>query len=126
MSIIDDLIKKVDDINSGMKTGGEGLQVEPGSSKMTGRKAFITDPYLEVSSSQGAYRAKFTRLSNRMLREASTRDTIVSAIIRHRRTQLESFCSIPHTRFDTGFCFVRRDGKECRRGESGRGRCNRE
>lgn len=111
MSILDDLHKKLDQLNSESK-GGEGLVVEPGTGKMTGRKAFITDPFLEVSSSQGAYRAKFTRLSNRMLRESSIRDTIISAIIRHRRTQIEAFCSIPHTRFDTGFTLVRRDGKD--------------
>ncbi len=111
MGMLDDLSKKLDQLNGEMK-GGEGLAVEPGTSKMTGRKAFITDPYLEVSSSQGAYRAKYTRLSNRMLRESAIRDTIISAIIRHRRTQIESFCSIPHTRFDTGFTLVRRDGKD--------------
>ena len=47
-----------------------------------------------------------------MLREAATRDTIMSAVLRHRRTQIESFCNIPHTRFDTGFTFVKRDGKD--------------
>lgn len=111
MGMFDDLSKKLDQLNSGLKNG-EGLPLEPGTGDLTGRKSFITDPYLEVSSSQGSYRAKFTRLSNRMLREASMRDTIISAIIRHRRTQIEAFCNIPHTRFDTGFTFVRRDGKE--------------
>jgi len=117
MGIFDDLSKKVDRLNSGLKNGeglatSEGLALEPGTGDLTGRKSFITDPYLEVSSSQGSYRAKFTRLSNRMLRESSMRDTIISAIIRHRRTQIEAFCNVPHTRFDTGFTFVRRDGKE--------------
>jgi hypothetical protein len=111
MGIFDDLTNKIDNLNKSMK-GGEGLEVEPSSSKLTGRRAFITDPYLEVSSSQGSYRAKYTRLSNRLLRDAAGRDSIISAIIRHRRTQIEAFCNIPHTRFDTGFTWLRRDGKE--------------
>ena len=116
MSIIEDMIKKLDSAVEHLKTG-EGLTVESGTTQLTGRKAFITDPFLEVSSTQGSYRAKFTRLSNRMLRETATRDTIMSAVIRHRRTQIESFCNIPHTRFDTGFTWIRRDGKELEDGD---------
>jgi hypothetical protein len=106
MSIFDKLEKKLDDMNSAMRVS------DVDSSSLVGRKAFLTDPYLEVSSSQGTWRAKFTRLSNRMLREAATRDTIMASILRHRRTQIEAFCNIPNTRFDTGFTFVRRDGRE--------------
>jgi hypothetical protein len=111
MSIFDDLGKKMDQLNSNIKNG-EGLILEPGTHDLAGRKSFATDPYLEISSSQGAYRAKFTRLSNSVLRAAATRDTIISAVLRHRRTQIEAHCNIPHTRFDTGFTFLRRDGKE--------------
>jgi len=120
MSVLDSIHKKLDQLNSlskgmpvsGNLNGGEGLLLEPGTEGMVGRKSFATDPYIEMSSSQGSYRAKFTRLSNRMLREASIRDSIISSVIRHRRTQIEAFCSIPNTRFDTGFTFVRRDCNE--------------
>jgi hypothetical protein len=111
MGILEDLDKKLDKEIADRKLG-EGLPVEPDTDQMTGRKSFLSDPFLEVSSTQGAYRAKFTRLSNRMLRETALRDTIISSVIRHRRTQVESFCSIPHTRFDTGFTWIRRDGKD--------------
>jgi hypothetical protein len=116
MGMLDDLSKKLDQVNNGLKSG-DGLPLESNSGSLTGRKAFITDPYLEVSSSQGSYRSKFTRLSNRMLREASMRDTIISAVIRHRRTQIEAFCNIPHTRFDTGFSWLRRDGRDLEDGD---------
>lgn len=109
MGIFDDFEKRLDELNKSLKE--DNSQPSQGGS-LVGRKAFLSDPYLEITSSQGTYRQKFTRLSNRMLREAATRDTIIAAIIRHRRTQVESFCSIPNTRFDTGFTFVRRDGKE--------------
>lgn len=109
MGILDDFEKKLDELNKSMRD--DGPQPSQGGS-LVGRKAFLSDPYLEITSSQGTYRQKFTRLSNRMLREAATRDTIIAAIIRHRRTQVEAFCNIPNTRFDTGFTFVRRDGKE--------------
>lgn len=107
MSIFDSLEKKLDGINNTL------LDQQPAeNSKLVGRQAYLTDPYLEVSSSQGSYRQKFSKLSNKLLREASVRDSIMSAVIRHRRTQVESFCNIPNTRFDTGFTWVRRDGQE--------------
>jgi len=115
MGIFDELSKKIDHLNREIQSsgnGGEGLPVETGTGKYVGRKAFITDPFLEVNSSQGSYRAKQTRLSNRLLRGASIEDPIMSAILRHRRTQIEAFCNVPHTRFDTGFTWIRRDGKE--------------
>lgn len=110
MSILDDLEKKVDSINSSIMN--EDVGKDDDSKSKIGRKAFLTDPFLEISSSQGSYRQKFTRLSNRMLRESSIRDTVIQSIIRHRRTQVEAFCNIPNTRFDTGFTFVRRDGAQ--------------
>ena len=107
MGLFDDFEKKINAINGSLIEEDE----QPSDKTKIGRKAYITDPYLEISSSQGTYRQKFTRLSNKMLRESSVRDTIIQAILRHRRTQVEAFCNIPNTRFDTGFTFVRRDGK---------------
>jgi hypothetical protein len=73
------------------------------------RRSFITDPLLEATASQGTYRQKFTRMPNRLLKEASQRDPIIQTILRHRRTQIELFCVRPRTRFDTGFGFIRKD-----------------
>lgn len=109
MGILDSLDKKLDQLNDTIRVG-DGA--DGGGSKLIGRRAFLTDPYLEVASSAGSYRVRYTRLSTRMLRESAMRDSIVSSIIRHRRTQVEAHCAIPHTRFDTGFTFARRDGAE--------------
>ena len=110
MGILDDFSKKISQMNEDIIEDSEPSD-DPKAPKI-GRKALITDPFLQISSSQGMYRQKFTRLSNKMLRESATRDTIIASVIRHRRTQVEAFCNIPHTRFDTGFTFVRRDGVE--------------
>lgn len=110
MGILDSLDKKLDELTENIRVG-DGAE-STGSGKLIGRRAFLTDPYLEVASQQGSYRVRYTRLSNRMLRESAMRDSIISSIIRHRRTQVEAFCAVPHTRFDTGFTFARRDGAE--------------
>lgn len=109
MGLFDGFEKKIDGLNDSLL---EGVEPPKDGSAKIGRKAFLTDPYLEVSSSQGSYRQKFTRLSNKMLRESAIRDTIIASVIRHRRTQIEAFCNIPNTRFDTGFTFVKRDGTD--------------
>lgn len=103
MSIVDTLQKRIDELR-----GGEMVEEK----EKVGRKAYLTDPYLEVSSSHGTFRQKYTRLSNRLLKESCLRDSVMSAIIRLRRTQVERFCKIPNNRHDTGYAMVRRDGTE--------------
>jgi hypothetical protein len=112
MIVWDKIGKKFEELQDRVDVMNKALTAADEDKDTVGRKAFLTDPMLEVSSSQGSFRQKFSRLSNRLLKESSIRDTIISAILRHRRTQIEMFCNVPQTRYDTGFTFVRRDGQD--------------
>ena len=103
---LDGMQSRLDEMNKSVQSAKEE------DANTVGRRAYLTDPLLETSSSHGTFRTKFSRLSNRLLKESSIRDTIMSAILRHRRTQVEMFCNIPHTRYDTGFSWVKRDGTD--------------
>jgi hypothetical protein len=84
---------------------------EHDASKQIGRKAIIDDPYFENLSTQINYKHKMSRLSNRMLKEVSVRDWLVSAIIQTRLDTLLRFSRPEHRRFEMGFRFVKRDIK---------------
>jgi hypothetical protein len=81
------------------------------ASKQIGRKAIIDDPYFENLSTQMNIKHKMSRLSNRMLKEVSVRDWLVSAIIQTRVDTLLRFSRPEHRRFEMGFRFVKRDPK---------------
>lgn len=84
---------------------------EHDANKQIGRKAIIDDPYFENLSSQINYKHKMSRLSNRMLKEVSVRDWLVSAIIQTRVDTLLRFSRPEHRRFEMGFRFVKKDPK---------------
>jgi len=79
------------------------------ASTQIGRKAIIDDPYFENLTSQINYKTKMSRLSNRMLKEVSIRDWLVSAIIQARVDTLLRFSRPEHRRFEMGFRVVKRE-----------------
>ncbi|MEM4726216.1 MAG: phage portal protein [Nitrososphaerales archaeon] len=79
------------------------------ASRQIGRKAIIDDPYFENLTSQVNYKTKMSRLSNRMLKEVSVRDWLVSAIIQARVDTLLRFSRPEHRRFEMGFRVVKKD-----------------
>ena len=82
------------------------------ASKQIGRKSIIDDPYFENMSHQVQYKNKMSRLSNRMLKETSVRDWLVSSIIQCRIDTLLRFSRPEHRRFEMGFRVVKKDHKE--------------
>lgn len=79
------------------------------ASTQVGRKAIIDDPYFENMTSQISHKTKMSRLSNRMLKEVSVRDWLVSAIIQSRVDTLLRFSRPEHRRFEMGFRVVKKD-----------------
>jgi hypothetical protein len=79
------------------------------SSKNIGRKSIIDDPYFDNLTTQINYKHKLSRLTNRMLKEVSVRDWLVSAIIQARVDTLLRFSRPEHRRHEMGFRFVKKD-----------------
>lgn len=79
------------------------------ASAQIGRKAIIDDPYFENMTNQIMVKHKMSRLSNRMLKEVSVRDWLVSAILQCRVDTLLRFSRPEHRRFEMGFRVVKRD-----------------
>jgi hypothetical protein len=78
-------------------------------SKQIGRKAIIDDPYFENMTSQLMVKHKMSRLSNRMLKEVSVRDWLVSSILQCRVDTLLRFSRPEHRRFEMGFRVIKKD-----------------
>jgi len=79
------------------------------ASSQIGRKAIVDDPYFENLTHQINVKHKFSRLSNRMLKEVSVRDWLVSSILQCRVDTLLRFSRPEHRRFEMGFRFVKKD-----------------
>lgn len=82
---------------------------EHDASKQIGRKAIVEDPYFENLTTQLNYKTKMSRISNRMLKEVSVRDWLVSTIIQTRIDTLLRFSRPEHRRFEMGFRIVKKD-----------------
>lgn len=78
-------------------------------SKNIGRKSIIDDPYFDNLTTQINYKHKLSRLTNRMLKEVSVRDWLVSAIIQARVDTLLRFSRPEHRSHEMGFRFVKKD-----------------
>lgn len=74
-----------------------------------GRKSIIDDPYFDNLTTQINYKHKLSRLTNRMLKEVSVRDWLVSSIIQARVDTLMRFSRPEHRRHEMGFRFVKKD-----------------
>jgi hypothetical protein len=77
--------------------------------KNIGRKSIIDDPFFDNLTTQINYKHKLSRLTNRMLKEVSVRDWLVSAIIQSRVDTLLRFSRPEHRRHEMGFRFVKKD-----------------
>jgi len=70
------------------------------------RRAALVDPYLTAthgSAGYGAYKPKYTHISNRTLRLMSLRDPFVAAIVQTRINQVSAFSRPQASKYDTGF-----------------------
>ena len=81
------------------------------ASEQIGRKALIHDPYFEQMMAQVGYKTKSSRLSNKMLKEISVRDWLVSTIIQTRVDTLMRFSRPTHKKFEMGFRVVKKDAR---------------
>lgn len=78
-------------------------------SKDIGRKSIVDDPYFDNLTTQINYKHKLSRLTNRMLKEVSVRDWLVSSIIQARVDTLLRFSRPEHRKHEMGYRFVKRD-----------------
>lgn len=118
-SWFDDLRKSlIDSLKSDIKqatlTGlEEPLEKAATDGETVGRKALLLDPFYEnTSSNYFLTRGKFSRISNKTLKDISVRDWLVSAIIQNRVDTFLRFARPTHDRFKMGYRFSRRDGQQ--------------
>ena len=81
------------------------------ASNQIGRKAIIDDPYFDTMGQQINYKHKMSRLSNKTLKDVSTRDWLVSAIMQCRVDTLVGFSRPEHKRFEMGFRVIKKDAQ---------------
>jgi hypothetical protein len=99
-SSIDDILEKAE-VNL--------VEVDRPRTDEIGRKSHLTDPFYEQVSHQSVYKPKFTRLSNKMLKEVSIRDWLVSTIIQNRCDSLLLYTRPSKSKHERGYGFKRRD-----------------
>ena len=85
-------------------------RVEEGNdpTKQIGRK-FVDDPYFDNMGTNGNFKFKLSRITNRTLKEVSLRDWLISAIIQCRVDTGARFSRPEHRRHEMGFRLVKRD-----------------
>lgn len=79
------------------------------ASSQVGRKGIIDDPYFDYASQQVVYKQKMSRLSNRVLKDVSMRDWLISTIIQCRIDTLVRFSRPEHRKFEMGFKVIKKD-----------------
>lgn len=115
---IQDLLKSDDFAapNPGSVQNGDQLPDQPeghhDASQQVGRKGIIDDPYFDYSSRQVVYRHKMSRLSNKVLKDVSLRDWLVSTILQCRVDTLVRFSRPEHRKFEMGFRVIKKNDKE--------------
>jgi hypothetical protein len=113
-SEIDDLQKSDESsFSSTAVQSGDKLPDSPeahhDASDQIGRKGIIDDPYFDHTSRQVIFKSKVSRLSNRVLKDVSMRDWLISTIIQCRVDTLLRFSRPEHKKFEMGFRFVKKD-----------------
>lgn len=107
--------KQKEEINDMLKADGDSLPLKPeqdSNKEKIGRGSLLEDPYFQPASYQNIYKMKSSRLSNRMLKDASLRDWLVSTILQVRVDTLQRFSKPQQNKFDPGFRIVKRDDQE--------------
>lgn len=121
MGIMDDLVNRVKDkmqeeIDLLSKGDGDDIHAKPQKSVDTsgtiGRKAYLDDPYLDDIDSHYVFKSKKMGISNKVLKNTSIRDWLVSTIIQHRADTLPRFSRPTHNKFDMGFEVVKKNQHE--------------
>ena len=112
--LTDPLRKKLEEeIESLVKSEADSLPQKPqemaDTASAVGSKAIIDDPFFDNVSQQYIQRTKMSRVSNKMLKEVSMRDWLVSSIVQCRADTLLRFSRPEHRRFEMGYQFVKRD-----------------
>ena len=91
---IDDLLIKADIVSENQVP--DITEDNETANKLIGRKAILDDPYFNQLSQSVIFRHKMSRLSNKMLKDVSVRDWLISSIIQVRADTLLRFSRISH------------------------------
>ena len=104
------------EIDSMLKASGDDLteiRVEDSNNGPdVARQAILDDPFYRQHGSFGIFKSRPSRLSNRMLKDSSLRDWLVSSIIQIRVDTLIRFSRAQKKKFDMGFRILKRDESE--------------
>jgi Phage portal protein len=112
MGFFDDLTKSIrgaltSDIEEMLKGDGDQVpdqpQQLPQNDGAIGQKAIITDPYWDQVQQHYVYRSKTSRISNKILKDTSVRDWVVSTIIQARADTMLRFARPQRKNLDMGF-----------------------
>jgi hypothetical protein len=110
---IDDLMKA-----DGLSINADGdnlkeIRMESPEAKNTiGQQALIDDPFFDNAQQHFIFKNKQSRVSNKMLKDTSLRDWLVSAIIQARVDTMLQFTRPQRKQFDTGFIIRKKNEKE--------------
>ena len=83
------------------------LGMEPEQTEI-GRKAIIEDPFFDHMTRSTIFKYRTSRLSNKMLKDVSLRDWLVSAIIQIRCDTAVMFTRPKRDKFDTGYKVIKK------------------
>lgn len=119
MSIISDFLEKLkedqkQEINNLLKASGDDLIEKPTqtldkSGPDVGRQAIIDDPFYKQHGNFGIFKNRPSRLSNKVLKDTSLRDWLVSSIMQIRIDTLVRFSRPQKNKFDMGFRIIKRN-----------------
>jgi len=121
MGFFDDLVKGVrgalvNDINELSKGDGNNIPDKPQQLAQNdgsiGQKAIIDDPFFDQVHQHFIFRNKLSRISNKVLKDVSVRDWVVSAAIQARCDTMLRFARPQRRMFEMGFRIQKKDQQE--------------
>jgi len=100
-------------INALLKASGDNLEEKPIDEEdrketKVGRQAILDDPFYRQHGNFGIFKSRPSRLSNKMLKDSSLRDWLVSSIMQIRVDTLVRFSRPQKKKFDMGFRVIKR------------------
>lgn len=108
---IDDLMKADGFIPDGDSVS-QNIIDTPDSKNTVGQKAIIDDPFFDQVQQHFIFKNKKSRVSNKMLKDTSLRDWLVSSIIQARVDTMQRFSRPQRKQFDMGFIIQKKNDKE--------------